>query len=162
VAVAEKIIVGVDSGTTKAVALLSLYGSCETYSKKNATFYELCKFISERGVPVIVASDRHRSKLARKLAAAFSAKLFNPENDLAVREKNLLIKNHKKSTDVRSTSIANQHEKDALAAALHARNEYTGLIKKIDRRVPQRSADVVELLLKGRAVNISEAIRQLV
>ncbi len=150
----RRLIVGVDSGTTKAVALVSLDGSYyETYSEKNASFSDMCNFIVHAGSPLIVCSDRRESKLARKLAAAFSCRLCNPDKDLGVKEKRSLIGHCSRNT----------HEKDALAAALHGKKRYSRLFTKIESKLRKRnmlslSSQVKELLVRRKAQNISHAI----
>src|SRR3989344_2978856 len=107
-----KLIVGVDAGVTKAVAVVAIDDlGAETYSEKNASFSDLCAFVASHGSPVVVTSDRRDSRLARKLAAAFSAALFNPHKNLTLREKPRLGYRH-------GRHAGNSHEKEELAAAL--------------------------------------------
>lgn len=102
---------------------------------------------------------------------------MNPETNMTQKEKNLLIKNHKKSNEVKSIDVSkirqfpasfvkNQHEKDALAAALRAMHEYTNLFARIDQKLGRKKLsfmceDVKELILKRKAGNIAHAVRQL-
>ncbi len=91
----------------------------------------------------------------------FNAKLINPEKNLSNEEKRILIKSVKK------IKPRNRHEKDALAAALYARNNVLKLFKKIDNilergNIRHIGGEIKEMIIKGRASNISQAIKMVV
>lgn len=151
----RKLIVGIDSGTTKAVALFDINsGYYETYSEKNASTSDLCNFIVSRGSPVLVCTDRRESELAQKIAAAFNARLLNPKKDLSSKDKSYLVREY---------DYSNNHEKDAIASALHARKRLQKLFSKIESKLARKnlqsiSVDVKEAMLRKKANNISHAI----
>jgi len=152
------LIVGVDPGLSTAVALVGLKGNfIAARSRKEFKKQEIIRFVFRYGKPVIVASDRKKPpSFTRKLAAALGCKLFSPENDLLVEEKNEFTKNLELAA----------HEKDAAASAINAYKNYATQFSKIDSSLSSQGLEkygdsVKEMILFGRAKNIDEAVRKI-
>jgi predicted RNase H-like nuclease (RuvC/YqgF family) len=150
----HKLIVGIDPGTTAAVAVVDISSDYyEVYSARGFAFSDACDYIITRGSPIVVSADKTKSNSARKTAAAFSARLWLPAADITNTEKDEITKDF---------IFSNDHERDALAAALSAKEYFRPLFEKIDRQVEKSIADdVKELIIKNEAGNIESAVRML-
>ncbi|MBU7017393.1 MAG: DUF460 domain-containing protein [Theionarchaea archaeon] len=143
-------VVGVDPGTTAAVAILDLTGSpVSIHSGKNFSIHNIISFIAQFGSPCIIATDVNPAPQAVvKLSRSFDCKLFVPPGDMSVEEKNILTKGY---------SYANFHQRDALAAALKALEYYKAKFNNVDTRLEEKdllnfSESVKNLVLKGHTV----------
>lgn len=118
----KPLIVGVDPGSTSAVAAVNLEGKVELLeSGKNFPPREMIQRMIKVGKPVVVASDKGETPdKVEKLARSVGAKIFEPENDLSSSKKKELGKG------------ANSHELDAVASAVNAQNQLQRDIKKIN------------------------------
>jgi len=127
------IIIGVDPGTTTAIAVLDTGGSLiSLVSRKNMTRAEISRHLVGLGRPVMVAADRRPAPAAvERLAATFSARLVVPGENLSKKEKNLLARRFLRDREERP----NQHERDALASALHAYNTIRPTMKRVEKRL---------------------------
>jgi predicted RNase H-like nuclease (RuvC/YqgF family) len=127
------IIVGIDPGTTTAIAVLDTDGSLlSLMSKKNMSRAEISRHLSGLGRPVMVAADRRPAPAAvEKLAAVFSARLVVPDENLSRREKNHMAREFLEERPERP----NQHERDALASALHAYNTIRPTMRRVEKRL---------------------------
>ncbi len=123
------LIAGIDPGTTTAVALMDLAGNLISIrSKKDWSISEVIEFITEHGKPVIIATDKKNPPdFVSKVRASFNAVLHSPKEDLNVEKKRDLTSEYK---------ILNDHERDALAAAMDAFNYYKSKFRNIEKRVP--------------------------
>lgn len=155
-----KLIAGVDPGMITAVATIDIEsGFYQTYSKRGFSFSEICDYLVSLGEPIIISVDTmHLPETVKRVAAAFSARLYAPKRDLYIGEK-------KRITD--GMEIRNDHERDALAAAKHAESFFSSLFLKIDSVLERKSleylaADIKELLVKQETGNIEQAIKLLV
>ncbi len=142
--------VGVDPGTTAAVAILTLEGEpISIHSAKNFSIEDIISFISQFGSPSIIATDVNPVHQAvEKLSRSFDCILFVPPSDIPVEEKNGLTRNY---------SYRNFHQRDALAAALKALEQYKAKFDNIDSRLQEKgllkySESVKHLVLKGHSV----------
>lgn len=154
-----KLIAGIDPGMITAIAAVDIESEFyQTYSKRGFSFSEICDFLVSIGEPIIVSVDTmHVPELAKRVAAAFNARLHYPRRDMYVGEKKSLTED---------AEIKNDHERDALAAAMHAKTFFSPLLSKIDKTLETKSltrlsADVKELLIKNEAGNIEHAIKLL-
>jgi len=143
-------VVGVDPGTTAAVAILTLEGEpISIRSGKNFSIQDMVSYISQYGSPCIVAADVNPAPHAvEKLSRSFDCKLYVPPSDLHKEEKNVLTKNY---------SFTNFHQRDALAAALKALEYYRAKFNNVDARLQEKgllnhSESVKHLVLKGYSV----------
>lgn len=123
------LIAGIDPGTTTAVAIMDLAGNLISIrSKKDWSASEVVEFITEHGKPVIVATDKKNPPdFVSKIKASFNAVLHSPKEDLNVDKKRELTSAYK---------ILNDHERDALAAAIDALNYYKSKFRNIEKRIP--------------------------
>ncbi len=145
----DYIIVGVDPGTTTAVAILDLNGKLvEVSSSRVSSVPDIIEHISEMGRPVVIATDMVPPPAAvEKIKRAFNAVLFTPNERIPVEEKVRLA---------RPLGYSNDHERDALAAAVKAFNAYKNKFAQIDKKTPSHlSGDVKALALEGKPVEVA-------
>jgi hypothetical protein len=158
--VKKSIIVGFDPGTTAAIAVLDTKGRILLLeSRKGLKKSDAINSIIQIGKPLIVAGDKvPLPKNVEKLASSLSCKSYSPVKTLPVIEKEKLVKYFSKE-------IRNEHEKDALAAAL----QFLKVNKKVFDRTEELLSSlnlnqlydrVVELTITGKAENITEAINK--
>ena len=127
----DHVLVGIDPGTTTAVAICDLEGGVlDVLSTRTADMAAVIEWIIERGRPVVVAADvtpmpSTVEKIRRSLAAAG----WVPDSDLPIDEKQ-----HR----TREEGYENDHERDAMAAALFAFDAYEERFERIAKRVPPR------------------------
>jgi len=84
----KPLIVGVDPGSTSAVAAVDLECEIELLeSGKNFPPREIIQRIIKVGKPVVLASDKGKtpSKVS-KISSSLGAKLFEPEEDLSQKK----------------------------------------------------------------------------
>ncbi|QLC33296.1 DUF460 domain-containing protein [Halarchaeum sp. CBA1220] len=127
----DRVLVGVDPGTTTAVALVDLDGHLlDVLSTRTADTADVIEWIVERGRPVLVAADvTPMPATVDQIRRSFDAAGWHPENDLPVDEKQ-----HR----TREEGYDNDHERDAMAAALYAHDAHADQIRRITRKVPPR------------------------
>ncbi|QSG13623.1 DUF460 domain-containing protein [Halapricum desulfuricans] len=125
----DHVLVGVDPGTTTAVAIVGLDGSVlDVYSTRTDDTAAVTEWIVERGRPVVVAADvTPMPNTVEKLRRSFDAAAWVPDSDLPVDEKQ-----HR----TRELAYDNDHERDALAAALSAYDDHEDQIDRIATKVP--------------------------
>ncbi|MBU5690281.1 MAG: DUF460 domain-containing protein [Candidatus Aenigmatarchaeota archaeon] len=152
------LIVGFDPGTRAGIAIIDTFGRIVFLSSKsNVGLSYFSKIISSHGKALVIATDRNPSpKSVEKLSKSIGAKLFVPEESLSVREKEELVKRF----DIK---IKNDHERDALSAAVKAYKSYANLLRKVYLSISslglnERYNEIVENLIMGKADNIDEAI----
>ncbi len=160
------VIVGVDPGTTTAVAVLDLNGNVlGVRSKKNWNPAEVIEYITSLGKPVVIATDKSNPPdFVLKLKASFHAVLHTPKDDMSVeRKRNLTSK----------FTFLNDHERDAIAAAMDAYNSYKNKLRNVEKRIPMgmdvdavkaeviRGTPLKDLISKEESVNrVSEQVVQ--
>lgn len=119
----KALIIGIDPGSTSAVAAIDLDGEIQLLeSGKNFPPSEIIKRIVRVGSPVVVASDKGKTpSTVEDVRTSLGAELFEPEQDLGSERKKELGKG------------SNSHEKDAVASAFYAYNNLQREIKKIEK-----------------------------
>lgn len=145
----DYIIVGVDPGTTTAVAILDLDGKLiEVSSSRVSSIPDIIEHISEKGRPVVIATDVVPPPAAvEKIKRAFKAVLFTPNERISVEEKVRLAK---------PAGYGNDHERDSIAAAVKAFNTYKNKFTQIDKKTPSHlSGEVKALALKNKPVEVA-------
>ncbi len=154
-----KFIAGIDPGLATGIAVVDVNSDyCEAFSRKNFSFSDVCSFLISKGEPIIIAADvADAPGTVKRIASNFGARLRCPKADISIDEKKSL------TMDVH---CSNAHERDAMAAALAAKKEFSALFRKIDaalesRNLPEIRYEVKELLVKGEAGNIEQAIKLL-
>jgi len=140
----DYLIVGIDPGTTTAIAAFNLRGELVgLHSSREMALSDIVNVIRGFGKPVVIASDVTPAPgTLRKVKSAFNAILYEPKDPLSVQTKMELSKEY---------SCSNVHERDAIAAALNAFRVYRNKFEQIERKVPPR-VDVEEvkaMVLRG-------------
>jgi len=132
----ELLIIGIDPGTTLGYAMLNADKKVlEINSSKELNMSSLIKKSNELGNPLIIGTDKKKiPHFVNKFAAQFNAKIVSPKEDLSVDEKNKLTQDYK----------LNNHERDALAAALFAYNNYEKLFSKIEYHLKEFDKEIIE------------------
>ncbi|HLC38228.1 MAG TPA: DUF460 domain-containing protein [Candidatus Norongarragalinales archaeon] len=152
------LIVGVDSGTWRAFAVLDFNGSLVALkSRKNWLPEDFIKVLSDF-FPTIIACDRNPPpRKVLVLKSVFGARLWFPRKNLTLVQKLSL-------TD--GFSLHNSHERDALASALKAFNIVKSKLRVVEKKaraagVPAARREFVKkMVLKGESV--AEAIKSVV
>lgn len=141
------LIVGIDPGTTIGIAVIDLNGELiKVQSSRQMTMADVIELIWSLGKPIIVASDVVPMPFTvEKIRRAFQAVPFTPRQDIPVETKYELAGKF---------GYGNDHERDALTAALEAfrfwKHKFSGILK----RVPQ-SVDLDEVkagIIKGQSL----------
>ncbi|WP_324664836.1 DUF460 domain-containing protein [Haloarcula sediminis] len=127
----DHVVVGVDPGTTTAVAIVGLDGEVlDVYSSRTNDQADVIEWIIERGRPVVVAADvQPMPETVGKFRRSFDAAGWAPERDLPVDEKK-----HR----TRHEAYDNDHERDAMAAALYAFDHHESQFERVAEKVPPR------------------------
>lgn len=125
----DRVFVGIDPGTTTAVALVALDGRVlDVTSTRTADTAEVIEWIIERGRPVVVAADvTPMPATVEKIRASFDAADWAPDTDLPVDEKQ-----HR----TREEGYEDDHQRDAMAAALFARDAHADQIRRATEETP--------------------------
>jgi predicted RNase H-like nuclease (RuvC/YqgF family) len=145
----KPVIIGVDPGSTSAVAALDLEGNIvEKESGKNFPPREIISKVIDIGKPVLVTSDKAKTpSKVEKIANSLGAEIFEPEKDLDTGRKRKLGEGE------------NSHEKDAVAAARHAYRNMNNELKKIKRKAEESDKTEAEVAVKffsGEPLNSEE------
>ena len=127
----DHVIVGIDPGTTTAAAVVGLDGTVhDLFSSRTSDTAELTEWLIERGRPMLVAADvTPMPETVEKFRRSFDAAGWAPESDLPVDEKLHRTRDHE---------YENDHERDALAAALFAVDDHEDQFERIAAKVPPK------------------------
>ncbi|MDD4484860.1 MAG: DUF460 domain-containing protein [Methanoregula sp.] len=125
----RNLIVGIDPGTTTAVAALDLDGNLMLLSSsRQMNMSGVIESLYKTGKPLVIASDVQEMPYSvEKIRRAFSAIAFTPKQDTSVEAKVALTQGF---------PYENVHERDALSAALDAFHHYDAKFRNLIRRVP--------------------------
>ncbi|WP_137291121.1 DUF460 domain-containing protein [Natronorubrum halophilum] len=125
----DHVIVGIDPGTTTAVAIVSLEGEVlDVWSSRTSDTADVIEWIVERGRPIIVAADvTPMPETVEKFRRSFDAAGWTPRSDLPVDEKQ-----HR----TREESYDDDHQRDAMAAALYAFDSHEDQFERIAGKLP--------------------------
>jgi len=123
------LIVGIDPGTTTAIAALDLDGNLLFLtSSRQMSMSDVIEAIYKVGKPLIIASDVHEMPFSvEKIRRAFNGIAHSPRQDMSVETKLEMTS---------SFPYQNDHERDALAAALDAFRSHRNKFQNLLRRVP--------------------------
>ncbi len=149
------IIVGLDPGTTTGIAALNLSGELvDLTSSRGLSSSDVIEWIAARGRPLVVASDVFPTPgSVEKVKRAFNAVLFSPGGDIPAEEKIALGKEF---------GYKNDHERDALAAAISAFKKYKNKFLLVEKKSPPEiDPDEVKALVV-RGYSIENAIAEFV
>ena len=122
-------IVGIDPGTTVGIAILSLDGDL-LYLKsfRGIAPDEVVKLIAEYGKPAVIASDVTPMPVSvEKIRRSFNAVPASPGIEVSAEEKIALGK---------TFGYSNDHERDALTAALLTYRSYKNIFTRIEKKAP--------------------------
>jgi uncharacterized protein len=151
----KPVVVGLDIGTTSAISIHDLKKNLlYLKSRRHLSTSNIIRQITIYGTPLIVATDKKEvPQKIRKIAAAFNAKIFSPDHDLTIEEKECAV----------NISMKDSHERDALASSLFAFKSYFAQFTTIDLALQsvglQSQSDAVkEMIIRKEAKNIAEAI----
>ncbi len=125
-------IVGIDPGTTVGIAILSLDGDL-LYLKsfRGIAPDEVVKLIAEYGKPAVIASDvTPMPGSVEKIRRSFNAVPASPGIEVSAEEKIALGK---------TFGYSNDHERDALTAALLTYRNYKNIFTRIEKKSPEGS-----------------------
>lgn len=140
------LIVGIDPGTTAAIALLDLDGNVVNISSsRNTSVAKMIKYIRERGKPVVISTDVYPvPDTVEKIKRAFNTMIYSSK-DTATEDKINLTKGF---------NFNNVHERDALFAALDAHKKFKNKFEKIDKEIPiwVDSDEIKAAVLKGESL----------
>jgi predicted RNase H-like nuclease (RuvC/YqgF family) len=141
------IIVGLDPGTTTGIAALNLSGDLvDLISSRAMSSSDVIEWIAARGRPLVVATDVFPTPGAvEKVKRAFNAVLFSPGADMPGVEKIALG---------REVGYRNDHERDALAAALSAFKKYKNKFLQVEKKAPAEidPDEVKALVVRGYSI----------
>jgi predicted RNase H-like nuclease (RuvC/YqgF family) len=125
----KHLIVGIDPGTTFGFAAIDYEANLIALkSSRQMSVADWIEEISLAGKPVIVATDKSRMpSTVEKIKRAFSAVPFIPAEEKTQEDKYSVTSGY---------SYANDHERDALYAALEAHKFFKNKFRNIERKVP--------------------------
>jgi uncharacterized protein len=141
------LIVGVDPGTTTAVAAIGLAGELiGLHSSKDMGVSQVVNYIISLGRPSLIASDVNPPPgFVADVATKFGVRLHAPDKPLQVTEKLELT---------RSYETGDAHQRDALAAALNAYLAYNKKLEKIEALgLPE---EVKHMVLQGNSISAAK------
>jgi len=151
----KPLIVGIDIGTTSGLAIYDLDRNLVYLeSKRNVSISNIINQITAFGDPVIIATDKKIIPSSiNKIAASFNCRVFHPDHDLSVKEKE----------DIAKIPTKDDHERDALAAATFAFKSYAAQFLNIQNTLESLglsylSDKVKKMIINREAKNIAEAI----
>lgn len=142
------LIVGLDPGTTTGIAAVDLDGNLVLLSSsRQMTMSDIVEELYHAGKPLIIASDVHQMPYSvEKIRRAFNAIPYTPKQSLSVEAKYDLTA---------AFSYTNDHERDALSAALDAYRSLQNKFRNITKRV-QPGFDLDEVrarVLRGQPLD---------
>ncbi|WP_436346349.1 DUF460 domain-containing protein [Natronorubrum sp. FCH18a] len=125
----DHVVVGIDPGTTTAVAIVSLEGEVlDVWSSRTSDTADVIEWIVERGRPIIVAADvTPMPETVEKFRRSFDAAGWTPTSDLPIDEKQ-----HR----TREEPYDDDHQRDAMAAALYAVDAHEDQFERIADKLP--------------------------
>ena len=127
----DHVVVGIDPGTTTAAAVVGLDGDVlDVVSTRTADTADIIEWIIERGRPILVGADvTPMPETVEGIRRSFDAADWTPDRDLPVD-----VKKHR----TRETGYDNDHERDAIAAALGAYDAHADQFERVAAKVPPR------------------------
>ncbi|MEM5810925.1 MAG: DUF460 domain-containing protein [Candidatus Aenigmatarchaeota archaeon] len=154
--------VAVDPGITTGIAILDAYGNIlDIYSKRDMSRAEIINHILKFGKPVVMSSDvKIVPSSVEKVATKLGCILYSPDASLSLNEKRELTKEN-------YHILKNDHEVDALAAAIKAWKYYRTLFSKVNNILKKFNkqeifADVMLKVIKEGGPNIEDTIREFI
>ncbi len=159
-------IVGVDPGTTVGYAVLDTRGNVlGTRSSKQLELNSMIEEVVSFGSVLAIGTDKKKCPgLVEKAAAKTGARIIAPKEDLFVAEKEMLTRNYTTGKTAKVGKASNEHEKDALAAAIYAYKELEPLLQRIRKVLADDGkghmfGKVAEIVVT-EGINIKAALRK--
>ncbi|MCS3924858.1 DUF460 domain-containing protein [Methanosalsum natronophilum] len=143
-------IVGVDPGTTVGLAVLSLDGDVlHIGSYRSISHDEIVKKIVDFGKPIIIATDvTPTPSSVERVRRSFNAILGSPGGaELSSEDKINLARSF-------GLEYSNDHERDALSAALYTFKNYRNTFEKIEKKTPYNFDlnEIKSLVIRGESI----------
>src|SRR5665811_132423 len=143
----DYIIVGVDPGTTTAIAVLTLDGELRMlHSSRTISIPEVIEMIAEQGRPLVIASDVFPTPNAvEKIRRAFNAVSSSPFEVLSAQSKIEFATPY---------GYSNNHERDAIAAAVSFFRKNKNKLEQIRKKIPQGmdAGEVIAQVVRGKSM----------
>ena len=143
----DYIIVGVDPGTTTAIAVLTLEGELRMlHSSRTISIPEVIEMIAEQGRPLVIASDVFPTPNAvEKIRRAFNAVSSSPFEVLSAQSKIEFATPY---------GYSNNHERDAISAAVSFFRKNKNKLEQIRKKIPPGvdAGEVIAQVVRGKAV----------
>ncbi len=144
----DYIIVGIDPGTTTAIAVLTLEGELRMlHSSRTISIPDVIEMIAEQGRPLIIASDVFPTPNAvEKIRRAFNAVSGSPDVILTAGDKIEFATPY---------GYSNNHERDAIAAAASFYRKNKNKFEQIKKKIPHGmdADEVIAQVVRGKAVD---------
>jgi predicted RNase H-like nuclease (RuvC/YqgF family) len=144
----DYIIVGIDPGTTTAVAVLTLEGELRMlHSSRAISIPDVIEMIAEQGRPLIIASDVFPAPNAvEKIRRAFSAVSGSPDDVFTAEDKIEFAAPYRYS---------NNHERDAIAAAVSVYRKNKNKFEQIKKKIPPgvEADEVIAQVVRGKSID---------
>ncbi len=144
----DYIIVGIDPGTTTAIAVLTLEGELRMlHSSRTISIPDVIEMIAEQGRPLIIASDVFPTPNAvEKIRRAFNAVSGSPDVVLTAGDKIEFATPY---------GYSNNHERDAIAAAASFYRKNKNKFEQIKKKIPHGvdADEVIAQVVRGKAVD---------
>ena len=125
----DHVVVGIDPGTTTAAAIVGLEGEVlDVWSSRTSDTADVIEWIVERGRPIVVAADvTPMPETVEKFRRSFDAAGWTPDRDLPIDEKQHRTREYQYDDD---------HQRDAMAAALYAVDAHEDQFERIAEKLP--------------------------
>ncbi|MFZ3059333.1 MAG: DUF460 domain-containing protein [Candidatus Methanoperedens sp.] len=144
----DYIIVGIDPGTTTAIAVLTLEGELRMlHSSRTISIPDVIEMIAEQGRPLIIASDVFPTPNAvEKIRRAFNAVSGSPDVILTAGDKIEFATPY---------GYSNSHERDAIAAAASFYRKNKNKFEQIKKKIPHGvdADEIIAQVVRGKAVD---------
>jgi len=157
------VIVGIDPGINVGIAIINLEGiPIAVTSGRNLDRADIANYILSHGIPVLLAVDvTPVPDNIKKLASMFNTNVYIPDQSLSIEEKRRILEEIIKRYPW--IKITDNHQRDALAAAIRAYRSFESKFKQIDAYLSKMGLDIsVEnvkvKVLKGKT--IAEAVEE--
>lgn len=145
----DYIIVGIDPGTTTALAVLTLDGELRMlHSSRTISIPEVIEMIAQEGKPLVIASDVNPPPNAvEKIRRAFSAVSSSPFEVLLAQDKIDFAAPY---------SYSNNHERDAIAAAVSFYRKNKNKFEQIRKKIPPGldASEAIAQVVRGKSVEV--------
>jgi len=151
----DRVIVGIDPGTTTAAAVVSLDGRVlNVFSSRTVDTAGVIEWLIDQGRPLIVAADvTPMPQTVEQFRRSFDATRWVPPSDIPVDEKVHRTRDHE---------YENDHERDAMAAGLYAFDDHKDQFERIAEKTPRQfdREEVIAHVVAGGA-SVEAALREL-